>query len=403
MESVNTPLNNTSFNSTENNSLINQSKQHHKKRSVFQRFIISVKALNWLFISCVVLPTLISIAYFSYIASDVYISESRFSVRSPERQTSSPFGSLLKGSGFSSSQDDSYTVQDYMLSRDALKSLDDKLDIRNAFSSETIDVFSRFSGLFWWDNSFEDLYLYYKKKVEIDLDATSSITVLTVKSFSAANSYAMNEQLLQISEALVNKLNEVGRADLINFSNEEVKSAEKKAKSAALALSVFRNEKGVIDPEKQTAMELEQIVKMQDELIATQALLTQLLTFAKENPQIPSLQLKIKNLKQDIVTETIQVAGGDHSLANKAAQYQRLALERDFADKLLASAMVSLDQARNEAQRKQLYLERIVQPSMPDKSMEPRRIRGVLSTFLLGFILWGVLAMLFAGVREHQD
>ena len=213
----------------------------------------------------------------------------------------------------------------------------------------------------------------------------------------------MNEQLLQISEALVNKLNEVGRADLINFSNEEVKSAEKKAKSAALALSVFRNEKGVIDPEKQTAMELEQIVKMQDELIATQALLTQLLTFAKENPQIPSLQLKIKNLKQDIVTETIQVAGGDHSLANKAAQYQRLALERDFADKLLASAMVSLDQARNEAQRKQLYLERIVQPSMPDKSMEPRRIRGVLSTFLLGFILWGVLAMLFAGVREHQD
>ena len=65
--------------------------------------------------------------------------------------------------------------------------------------------------------------------------------------------------------------------------------------------------------------------------------------------------------------------------------------------------MVSLDQARNEAQRKQLYLERIVQPSMPDKSMEPRRIRGVLSTFLLGFILWGVLAMLFAGVREHQD
>ena len=31
-----------------------------------------------------------------------------------------------------------------------------------------------------------------------------------------------------------------------------------------------------------------------------------------------------------------------------------------------ASAMISLEQARNEAQRKQVYLERIVAPSLPD-------------------------------------
>jgi capsular polysaccharide transport system permease protein len=35
--------------------------------------------------------------------------------------------------------------------------------------------------------------------------------------------------------------------------------------------------------------------------------------------------------------------------------------------------------------------------------MEPRRIRSILTTFVLGIIVWGVLAMLFAGVREHQD
>ena len=65
--------------------------------------------------------------------------------------------------------------------------------------------------------------------------------------------------------------------------------------------------------------------------------------------------------------------------------------------------MTSLEQARNEAQRKQLYLERIVQPSLPDVAVEPRRLRGVAATFLLGLVAWGILSMLIAGVREHQD
>ena len=90
-------------------------------------------------------------------------------------------------------------------------------------------------------------------------------------------------------------------------------------------------------------------------------------------------------------------------MAKKAAQYQRLALDREFADKQLASTLASLEIARNDAQRKQLYLERIVQPNLPDKAMQPKRLRAIITAFVLGMIVWGVLAMLIAGVREHQD
>ena len=130
-----------------------------------------IKNINWLFISTVVIPTLLAIAYFGFIASDVYISESRFVVRSPDKQNASPFSSFLKGTGFSSSQDDSYTVKEYMLSRDALSLLNDKLSIKEAYSSKDVDIFSRFSGLAFWDTSFEALYQYYISQVEIELDA----------------------------------------------------------------------------------------------------------------------------------------------------------------------------------------------------------------------------------------
>ena len=364
-------------------------------------FLERIKALNWLFILTVVIPTLLSILYFGFIASDVYISESRFVVRSPERQTASPLGMLLKGTGFASSQDDTYTVQDFMLSRDALRSLDEKLGIGKAFASPDVDIFSRFAGLEWWDKSFEALYLYYLKKV--DIQVVSSISTLKVRSFTPEDAFHINQQLLEMAEALVNQLNDLGRQDMIRFATDEVHAAEKTAKAAGLALSNYRNQKSVIDPERQSTLQFQQIAKMQDELLATQAQLRQLQTFTKNNPQIPSLQLRAKNLQQEIEAETDRVAGGDLSLAKKAAEYQRLALEREFADKQLGSTLASLELARNEAQRKQLYLERIVQPSKPDRAMEPRRARGILATFMLGLIVWGVLSMLFAGIREHQD
>ncbi len=361
-----------------------------------------LKKINWLFVSTVVIPTFLAIIYFGFIASDIYTSESRFLVRSPEKATTSPFGNLLKGGGFSSSQDDSYTVQNYVLSRDALKQLDDKLNISQVYSNKNIDVFSRFAGLDW-DNSFEALYLFYLKQIAINIDAASSITTLTVKSYAPEDAYRINEELIEMSEQLVNQLNEIEQKDTLRFATAEVENAEKKAKNAAVALSNYRIEKGVIDPEQQATIEFGQIVKLQDQLLVIQSKLTQFRAFSNKNPQIPSLELQIKELHKEIDSETARIVGSDHSLAKKAAQYQRLVLDREFAQQQLGSALASLELARTDVQRKQLYLERVVKASKPDSAMEPRRVRAVLSVFVVGLVIWGVLSLLIAGVKEHQD
>ena len=66
-------------------------------------------------------------------------------------------------------------------------------------------------------------------------------------------------------------------------------------------------------------------------------------------------------------------------------------------------ALADLETARSEALRQQLYLERLVQPSLPDKAMEPRRIRAVFTVFLVGLIAWGVASLLVTAIREHSD
>lgn len=367
-------------------------------QSLKQRF----SHINRLFLLTVAAPTILSIVYFGLIASDVYVSESRIVVRSPDKPSVSGLGALLKGAGFSRAQDDSYTVRDYVLSRDALKEIDNALDVGKAYSSDAVDRVSRFGGLDF-DTSFEALHRYYQKKVDVQQDTASSITTLIVRAYTAQDAQSINQKLLELSEGLVNRLNERGRQDLISFAATEVAEAEKKSKAAALALSAYRNAKAVVDPERQATVQLQQIAKLQDELIATTTQLSQLKTFTPQNPQITALQKRASTLQEEISAETTKVTGGERSLANKAAEYQRLALEREFADKQLASALASLEQARNEAQRKQVYIERIAQPSLPDIALEPRRLRSILATFVLGLVAWGVLSMLLAGVREHQD
>ncbi len=362
------------------------------------------KKINPIFALTVLVPTSLAIVYYGLIASDIYISESRFVVRSPQRQSQTGLlSSLLSGTGFSRSQDDAYSVHDFIKSRDALKALDEQLGLRKKFSSSDVDFINRF-GAIDRDNSFEALQKYYQKRVSVDADSTSGISILQVNAFTAEDAQKMNELLLTMSEKLVNQLSDRGREDILRTSLAEVAEAEKKAKAAALALASFRNQNGVVDPERQTTIQLQQMSKLQDELIATKTQLNQLLAFAPSNPQIPALKNRMETLQAAVDAEFQKMAGsGSGSLTNKAANYERLALDRAYADKQLAGALTALDAARNEAQRKQLYLERVVQPNLPDVAIEPRRFRSVVIVFVLGLVAWGILTLLAASVREHME
>jgi capsular polysaccharide transport system permease protein len=359
-----------------------------------------------LFFFSVLLPTALAAVYFGHYATDIYVSESSYVVRSPNQQpgASSSLGALLQGAGFggfSKAPDDVYAISEYIRSRDALNYLDEKLDLHAAWQSPDIDLFHRFDPLDR-DDSREALYEYYLKRVKVGANPASAITTLSISGFTPAQVLEMNKLLLGKAEELVNILNERGRNDLIRFAENEVKLAEDKAKDAARALSDFRNTQSVVDPEKQTMLHFEQIARLQEELIRTRGQLTQLKVFAPDSPHPPALELRAQTLEAEIAAETEKITGGENSLASKAAEYQRLQLEREFADKQLAVAMSALEGARSEAQRQQLYLETIAKPSLPDDATYPKRFRGVATTFILGLVAWGILAMLLAGVREHQ-
>lgn len=366
------------------------------KKNIFRYF---TDPLLWL---CVIIPTIALTIYYGAIASDIYISEAKFVIRSPDKQSVSGLGVVLKSIGFNNAQDDSYIVRDYLGSRDAVRILDKNLGIKQKYSAESIDVFSRF-GTFFQKDTFEDFYKYFTKRVTVNFDTSSAISELKVRAYTPEDAQNINQQLLAISEVVINRINTNAKNDLINYSKKEVEDAQNKATVAATNLANYRKGEAVYNPEGQSMITLQEISKLQDSLIQARTQINQAKALAPDNPQIEALQLRINTLESEIKKKSTQVIGrGDNSYSNQSVDYQRLQLEQDLANKQLAAAMSAYEQAKNDLNKKQLYLERLVEPSKPDEALEPTRLRNIMSGFIFGLILWGVLRLFVAGVKEHK-
>lgn len=365
---------------------------------MLKRFKIS----DPLFLAAVIAPTTLSGLYFGLVASDVYISEARFVVRSPDKPAMSALGAALSVGGITATGDKSYAVVDYVKSREALHDANRDGAVIKAWGGDAVSTIDRFGGLLR-GKTFEHLYEFYSGKVGIEFDTGTQVTRLTVRAFSPRDAQVINQRLIEQSEQLVNRLNTRAQSDTVKLARQEVDEAKQRAQAAAIALARFRNDRRLLDPEKEAAVRLQMVSKLQDELIASRTLLAQMRQFAPSNPQIPALQTKIATLSAEVSEQTGKIAGAPGSLSGESVRYQALRIDAEVADKQLAAALAGLQEATSEARRKQAYLERIASPNLPDYPLEPHRWKAVLATLIMGMIAWGVLRTLIAGVREHHD
>jgi len=121
-----------------------------------------------------------------------------------------------------------------------------------------------------------------------------------------------------------------------------------------------------------------------------------------QSPQIPALQANVEALQQQIDSERAQVVGDDGSIAPRIAAYEQLLLEREIATQMLTSATTSLENARIDAHRQQLYLEKIVEPGDPDRATHPKAIGSVLWILMMALAAYGTIRLLLSHFYEHE-
>lgn len=354
------------------------------------------------FVVFVIVPTILAALYYGLFASDIYISESRFVIKSPDQKRGqmSTLANLIQTTGLSGGQEQTNEVLAFVRSRDALKALEQNPGIRARFSSSHADFLSRFPQPLVAD-SFEDLYKYYGKMVDARLDSETGTAIISARAFTAQDAYEINRRLLELSEALVNRLNARAQTKGIAEAQKQVELATERAKTARIALAQYRNTQELIDPGKQAVGVIEIANSMIAERAALQAQLDLMQRLTPRNPSIPALRNRIGAISAQIASQDSRVVGTNGGIASKMGGYEDLLVEQEFATQSLNVANASLVQARAEAQKQQFYLERVVDPNLPDTPLLPKRLLSVIVIAAAATCIYFIAWMFIVGILEH--
>jgi capsular polysaccharide transport system permease protein len=350
----------------------------------------------------VVLPTSLVAAYYLTLAAPVYVSESKFVVRMMSPSSHSSIGQMLQSSGITRSQDDTFSVSDFLLSRDALRQIDQREPLRNIFALPKLDFLARYPRP-WDSNSFEGLYRYYLSRLDVFHNASTGITTLRTRAFAAGDAFRLNRELLSAASDLLVRLNTRARDDGIAFSRQEVADAENKLLDIQSDITKFRNNEMMIDPSRVSVLMLDTIGRLSTELALTRARRAEAIVAVPDSAAVPNLGSRIMALEDQIDLERAKLVGKDTSVSVHIAEYERLTLMREMASRALTLASASLETARVDARRQQLYLETIVQPNSPDEAIEPTKAIYVFVTFLLGCVLSLITWVLWMAAAEHSQ
>lgn len=372
-----------------------------KRANVISSFKLNLNQLLLLLTCFLTLPAII---YYGLIATDRYVSETTFVVRSLSTQKTTSFGAFLESLGLIPTDEEVYAVQNFILSRDALELLSRELDIKNIYGNKNIDLFAKYPR-FWVSNNqtFERLYEYYLDHISAIYDPNKGITKLSVTTFNPKDSQKIAKTLLRLSEETINKMNERAFKDAISWSEIEKNTAEKLLLEAQVNLLNFRGQEGIVDPSQETDSVSKTIAELYKGLTDMETTKSGSMIISPTNPSVGAISSRVEALKAQIRSQRKSLAGGDESLSRKIEEYEKLALKQAIAQQNLSNATFSFFGAKRDAAKHRFYLEMISEPNMPDAATEPKSIRNILTALCVALNTSLIIWFLITGAREHSS
>ncbi len=342
----------------------------------------------------------IALLYFGIIASDRYVSRADLVVKQADQIKMLPDALSMLGLGGSNHQD-VLLIQDYLNSPDLLDKLDKELNIKAHYQNHKIDYFSRLP-----DNvSREDFIQYYRDHLTLRLDELSGVLTIELQAFDPAYGQRVVSLMLKESEGFINRLGHQVALEQLAFVEKEVDRAYQRVQDEKAKVLEFQNNHHLLSPESTSTAWLGVVSQIESELAQQQAQLKQLQSYMKDTaPAVVSVQARVDALNKQLEQEKARLTGVDKDAMNEVtARYMDVQTQATLAADLYKSGLVSLEQARVEAYRKLKHLLVVSQPTLAEDAEYPRRLYNLATIGVLLCLLYGLVVMGLATLREHQD
>lgn len=361
---------------------------------------------KWLmatFVCLVLLPVAMAAGYLWTRAADQYASTVGFSVI--KQEMSSPieiFGGIADFAGAGVS--DSDILYEFIGSQEIAETLDARLDLSNIFSGPPGDP------VFSYDptGSVEDLHKYWKRMVRVTYDDGTGLIEVRVLAFSPHDARTIASEIFKECARLVQELSAIAQDDTTEFARQEVERAVERLKVARERITTFRSETQIVDPSADLQGQMGLLSTLETQL--AEALIGADLLRESTRPSDPRItqadrriaviESRIEGERRKLGVGRGKVQGGDY--ATLLSEFERLAVDREFAEQAYTAALATYDQALAEARRKSRYLAAYIKPTLAQSSQYPKRfvLVGISAFFLL--TAWSIAVLAFYSFRDRR-
>lgn len=367
------------------------------------------RARHWLlllsFLLIVVLPSAFWAWYLWARASDQYVSTVGFSVRKEEMTPSIDLlGGLAPFAGGVGASDTD-VLYEYIRSQDMVEKVDAQLNLRERFSR---DWPHDFVFAYDPDGHVEDLTDYWARQVKVLYDTSSDLITLKVSAFSAEDAKQIADAVFKESSDKINQLSSIAREDVTRLAKQELDETREALTKIRQDMTEFRMRTQIVDPQADLTSQMGVLGGLQGQL--AEALVANDLLMENARPtdnrviqsqqRIDALRRLIDSERQKFGAEGQGPTGESYSAL--MAEYEKLMVDREFAEGTYRSARIAYEAAQAEARRKTRYLAAHIEPKIAQSSTEPNR--PWLMFVVVGLLLtgWSILALVYYSIRDRS-
>jgi len=357
------------------------------------------------FVLLVLAPIAATIAYLWIVAEDQYASTTGFTVRQEETGSASDLlGGLAQftGGGSSSNTD---ILHEFIQSQEIVEKVNGQIDLAAHYSRSwpSDPVFA-----IWPGATIEDLLWYWRRVVRISYDQSSGLINVQVRAFDPDTAQELARLIVAESQEMINALNDAARRDTMRYAETDLAEALERLRGAREALTQFRIRSQIVDPDADIQGRMGVINNLQQQLAA--ALVDFDLLLLSTDPGDPRRRQAERRIEviRDRLTEeranfsTQDVIGDGTDYPSLMAEYERLRVDREFAEETYRAALTALDAARSNASRQGLYLATYIRPTRSQSAGYPQRLvlTGLTALFLT--MIWGIGALVYYSLRDRR-
>lgn len=351
---------------------------------------------------CYVGLPIVVVAYYLWVyAEDQYASTVAFSVRTEESSTALELlGGITDLSGSSSSDTD--ILYQFLQSQKLVEDIDAQIDLRTMWSKPENDPIFAFDQ----DGKIEDLLEHWIRFVAISYDDSAGLIEVETRAFDPVDATLIAQTLYDESSKMINGLSDIAREDAIRYAREELDSAVLLLQGARQEVTVFRNLNQLVDPSIDVNTQVGLVGSLEAQLAEALIDLDMLPSQRQDDPRFAQAQLRIDVIQRRIDEERNKLGAGKSGegevFAELFGEYERLVVEREFAEQRFLSAQIAYDSALSEARRQSRYLAAYVQPTSAESARYPKRLTLTFVYGLFISLVWATIVLVLYAIKDRR-